>query len=120
MASAEFLPKVRLLLQKNRRNMDLRTNVEFEYLLDSCLDEAQRRVEAYNEIEEKHVSFDEIFRCVRTERTVPEAIDSISNKLNLSHQAACTLIEMPIRELSTRSKAYYENALKHLEAIFEE
>ena len=100
--------------------MDLRINVEFENLLDSCLDEAQRRVEAYNEIEEKHVSFDEIFKCVVTERDVPEAIDSISKKLNLSHQAACTLIEMPIRELSTRSKAYYENAVKHLEAIFKE
>lgn len=100
--------------------MDLRTNVEFEYLLDSCLDEAQRRVDAYNEIEEKHVSFVEIIQCVRTERDVPEAIDAISKKLKLSYQAACTLIEMPIRELSTRSKAYYENALKHLEAIFEE
>lgn len=99
--------------------MDLRINVEFEYLLESCLDEAKRRVDAYNEIEEKHVSFDEIFKCVRTERNVPEAIDSISKKLKLSHQAACTLVEMPIRELFTKSKAYYENAVKHLEAIFE-
>ena len=40
--------------------MDLRINVEFEYLLESCLYEAQRRVDAYNEFEEKHVSFDEI------------------------------------------------------------
>lgn len=100
--------------------MDLRINVDFEYLLDSCLDEVQRRVDAYNEIEEKHVSFDEIIKCVRTELDVPEAIDSISKKLKLSHQTACTLIEIPIRELSTKSKAYYENAVKHLEAIFEE
>lgn len=100
--------------------MDLRTNVEFEYLLDSCLNEAQRRVEAFNEIEKKHVSFDEIVKCVVTERDEPEAIDSISKKLKLSHQAACRLIEMPIRELSTKSKAYYENAVKHLKAIFEE
>ena len=99
--------------------MDMRIYVEFEYLLDSCLDEAQRRVDAYNEIEEKHVSFEEIIKCVVTERTVPEAIDAISKKLKLSQQVACTLIEMPIRELSTKSKAYYENAVKHLEAIFE-
>ena len=107
-------------MQKNRRNMDLRINVGFEYLLESCLDEAQRRVDAYNEFEDKHVSFDEIIQCVRTEQDVPEAINAISKKLKLSHQAACTLIEMPIRELSTKSKAYYENAVKHLEAIFEE
>ncbi len=100
--------------------MDIRINVEFECLLDPCLDEAQKRVDAYNEIEENHVSFDEIFKCVKTARDLPDAIDSISNKLKLSHQAACTLIDMPIRELSTRSKAYYVNAVKHLKAIFEE
>ena len=119
-AYARFLPKARFLLQENRRNMDLRINVEFEYLLESCLDEAKRRVEAFNEIEDKHVPIEEIIKCVVTERTVPEAIDAISKKLKLSQQAACTLIEMPIRELSTKSKAYYENAVKHLEAIFEE
>lgn len=99
--------------------MDLRINIEFEYLLESCLDEAKRRVIAFNEIEDKHVPIEEIIKCVVTERTVPEAIDAISKKLKLSQQVACTLIEIPIRELSTKSKAYYENAVKHLEAIFE-
>ncbi len=98
--------------------MNLNVEISFEDCISQCLDSARATIVTYEEMEQKNISLEETIKIVRKSATEVEAIDSVE-KLGLSSASAKTLLEMPITELTSSKKGYYENAVLHLEAILD-
>ena len=98
--------------------MNLNVEISFEDCISQCLENARATIATYEEMEQKNISLEETITIVRNSATELEAIESFE-KLGLSSTSAKTLLEMPITELTSSKKGYYENAVLYLEAILD-
>ena len=98
--------------------MNLNVEISFEDCISQCLENARATIATYEEMEQKNISLEETITIVRNSATELEAIESFE-KLGLSSTSAKTLLEMPITELISSKKGYYQKAALHLKSIID-
>lgn len=98
--------------------MNLNVEISFEDCISQCLENARATIATYEEMEQKNISLEETITIVMNSESVMDAIESFE-KIGLSSISAKTLLEMPITELISRKKGYYQKAALHLKSIID-
>ena len=78
----------------------------------TILETAQKRINAFDELKAKNVSVD----CILQEIHKGDEL-SVMRILGLTGRTVVTLMDMPLADLVTESRDYYEKVVEHLKEI---
>lgn len=78
----------------------------------TILETAQKRINAFDELKAKNVSVDSILQEIHKGDEL-----SVMRILGLTGRTVVTLMDMPLADLVTESRDYYEKVVEHLKEI---
>ena len=91
--------------------MKLVVEVPLGDCLRTILETAQKRINAFDELKAKNVSVDSILQEIHKGDELSVRI------LGLTSRTVVTLMDMPLADLVTESRDYYEIVVEHLKEI---
>lgn len=92
--------------------MKLVVEVPLGDCLRTILETAQKRINAFDELKAKNVSVDSILQEIHKGDEL-----SVMRILGLTGRTVVTLMDMPLADLVTESRDYYEKVVEHLKEI---
>ncbi len=78
----------------------------------TILETAQKRINAFDELKAKNVGVDSILQEIHKGDEL-----SVMRILGLTGRTVVTLMDMPLADLVTESRDYYEKVVEHLKEI---